>query len=536
MSRTALAFMSYVNLDDQHERGRLTRFRERLSGEVRMQTGEPFDIFQDRKDIAWGQQWQERINRSLDAVTFLIPIITPAFFRSDACRDELERFLNREEELGRGDLILPVYYVKCSVLQDKAKREHDRLAQSIAARQYADWQELRFEDFTSSLVRKALAKMAEQIVEALEQREAEPFLFDAPQQEMPDNQPPKEDSAGAVYDNTISNTDKGAQNIAQGDNAIGTQINNYYPQAPPENTPQPALAAKKESEDSKTVVVDQQNQGDYATITEALEAVESGATILVKPGLYQESLVIDKSIEIMGDGEQSEIIVEVIEDSDKPVVLFQADTGKISNLTLRQLGCSYHDYGIDISKGRLELEDCDISSKGGSCVNIDSDANPILRRNSIHDGKRHGVEISSGDGQATLEENEIFANESSGVYISRSNPILRRNRIYDGKSDGVTIHGQGIVEENEIFANAHDGVRIFNAGNPILRRNRIFQNGMAGIYMLKDWWLSKGPSGTFTDNEIKDNSKGSWRHDKVYSSLEMAVNVVKDLLFELRIK
>jgi cobaltochelatase CobT len=109
MSRTALAFMSYVNVDDQHESGRLTQLRERLSGEVRMQTGAPFDIFQDRKDIAWGQQWQERINQSLDAVTFLIPIITPAFFRSDACRDELERFLKREKELGRGDLILPVY-------------------------------------------------------------------------------------------------------------------------------------------------------------------------------------------------------------------------------------------------------------------------------------------------------------------------------------------------------------------------------------------------------------------------------------------
>ncbi|CAK8716344.1 hypothetical protein GMJAKD_05510 [Candidatus Electrothrix aarhusensis] len=173
MSRTALAFMSYVNLDDQHERGRLTRFRECLSGEVRMQTGEPFDIFQDRKDIAWGQQWQERIDESLDAVTFLIPIITPGFFRSDACRDELERFLKREEELKRGDLILPVYYIKCPVLQNKAKREHDTLAQVIAARQYADWRDLRFEDFTSPLVRKALANMAEQIVEALERSEAE---------------------------------------------------------------------------------------------------------------------------------------------------------------------------------------------------------------------------------------------------------------------------------------------------------------------------------------------------------------------------
>jgi hypothetical protein len=133
--------MSYVNLDDQHEQGQLTQFRERLSGEVRMQTGESFDIFQDRKDIAWGQQWQERINDSLDAVTFLIPIITPGFFKSTACQKELERFLKREEELKRGDLILPVYYINCPVLHDNAKQEHDQLAQIIAARQYADWRE-----------------------------------------------------------------------------------------------------------------------------------------------------------------------------------------------------------------------------------------------------------------------------------------------------------------------------------------------------------------------------------------------------------
>jgi len=67
MSRTPLAFLSYVNLDDHHEQGRLTQFRERLSGEVRMQTGEPFEIFQDKKDIALGQPWQERLDSSLAA-------------------------------------------------------------------------------------------------------------------------------------------------------------------------------------------------------------------------------------------------------------------------------------------------------------------------------------------------------------------------------------------------------------------------------------------------------------------------------------
>jgi hypothetical protein len=90
LSRTPLAFLSYVNhLDDQHDQGRLTQFRERLSGEVRMHTGEPFDIFQDRESIKWGEQWQKRLDTSLDATTFLLPIITPSFFKSTACRAEL---------------------------------------------------------------------------------------------------------------------------------------------------------------------------------------------------------------------------------------------------------------------------------------------------------------------------------------------------------------------------------------------------------------------------------------------------------------
>jgi hypothetical protein len=51
------------------ENGRITEFCKRLSGEVQLQTGEEFSIFQDRNNIAWGQQWQERINESLDVVT-----------------------------------------------------------------------------------------------------------------------------------------------------------------------------------------------------------------------------------------------------------------------------------------------------------------------------------------------------------------------------------------------------------------------------------------------------------------------------------
>jgi cobaltochelatase CobT len=76
------AFMSYGRFDDKHENGRLTEFQERLSAEVEMQTGDEFPIFQDREDIKWGQNWKERLEETIDDVTFLIPILTPKFFKS----------------------------------------------------------------------------------------------------------------------------------------------------------------------------------------------------------------------------------------------------------------------------------------------------------------------------------------------------------------------------------------------------------------------------------------------------------------------
>ena len=163
MGGQSAAFLSYVRFDDQHESGQLTRFQERLSAEVRAQTGEEFLIFQDRNDIAWGQNWRARIEDALDAATLLIPVITPSFFRSPACRTEVVRFLERERALGRDDLILPIYYISTPELDNPVRREADELAQVLAAREFADWRELRFEPLTSPVTRKALALLANRV-------------------------------------------------------------------------------------------------------------------------------------------------------------------------------------------------------------------------------------------------------------------------------------------------------------------------------------------------------------------------------------
>jgi F-box protein 11 len=57
-----ITFLSYVRDDDAHDFGGVSKSRERLEGEVKVQSGQRFEIFQDRNDIRWGQLWQERIS------------------------------------------------------------------------------------------------------------------------------------------------------------------------------------------------------------------------------------------------------------------------------------------------------------------------------------------------------------------------------------------------------------------------------------------------------------------------------------------
>jgi hypothetical protein len=157
------AFMSYGQFDDEHDDGELAQFRKRLAAEVRAQTGRDFTIFQDRADVAWGENWQHRIDEALDAVALLLVIITPGLFRSEACRAEVARFLQRERDLGRSDLILPVYYITAREIEDSFARDSDELAQVLASRRFADWRRLRFEPLTSPKAREATALLASRI-------------------------------------------------------------------------------------------------------------------------------------------------------------------------------------------------------------------------------------------------------------------------------------------------------------------------------------------------------------------------------------
>jgi TIR domain len=165
-SKPPHAFLSYTRFDDQHEGGAISEFRKRLASAVRAVTGEPFEIFQDVDGIGLGERWRGKLDEMLDEARFFIPIVTPSYFKSKACREELEKFLRAEAERGRTDLVLPIYYIESDVLEDDGLRAGDPLAKVIHERQRQDWRDLRFDPFNAGPVRRGLEQLAREIVQA----------------------------------------------------------------------------------------------------------------------------------------------------------------------------------------------------------------------------------------------------------------------------------------------------------------------------------------------------------------------------------
>ncbi len=244
--------------------------------------------------------------------------------------------------------------------------------------------------------------------------------------------------------------------------------------------------------------------GKYPTINSALKAAKEGDKILVKTGLYKESIVLDKTVELIADGSP---IIESID----TCILMQADYAVVKGFTI-QCRARKEDQkaGVYIPQGKLVLEHCDITCSSSTCIEIRyNNSQAIIRHCKIHDGNHNGIFISD-QATAQIEDCEIFGNGLSGIEIGeKGNPIIRRCKIYNGKEDGILVwkNGMGQIEDCEIFGNGLSGIEIKTGGNPTIRRCKITNNSRA-------IWIRESSKTTVEDCDLRGNKKGAWRIDE----------------------
>ena len=171
-----IGFFSYSRDDDRDSDGFLTRLRRRIQSELRGQIGRSertLRLWQDAEAIAPGTLWEAEITAAIEQSVFFIPIVSPRVIRSEHCGIEFKKFLDREKQLGRSDLVFPIIYIDVPQLKDKVQlREHPTVS-IVGARQHVDWTELRFETDPAK-IGKAVAALCSKIVAALERNRPAP--------------------------------------------------------------------------------------------------------------------------------------------------------------------------------------------------------------------------------------------------------------------------------------------------------------------------------------------------------------------------
>jgi F-box protein 11 len=247
-------------------------------------------------------------------------------------------------------------------------------------------------------------------------------------------------------------------------------------------------------------VVAADGSGDARTIREVLAFALAGDEIRVRPGTYTESLVLDKKVEIRGDGQADRV---VIQSATGDCIRMATDEASVRGITIRCVGKGER-HAVNVPRGRLVLEDCNLSSEAFACIAIHGkDANPTIRKCRIRQSHDCGILVYD-QGRGVIEDCDVYGTSLAGLEIhGGGDPTVRRCQIHDGKSSGIYVHtgGKGTLEDCHLQGHTLAGIEVRDLGGPVAKRCRVTHNERSGI------WVDAEGGGTFEDCEVQDNGR-----------------------------
>jgi F-box protein 11 len=252
------------------------------------------------------------------------------------------------------------------------------------------------------------------------------------------------------------------------------------------------------------LVVAADGSGAFTSIRAAIAALAIDQKIIVKPGLYRESLRISEALQLLGDGDPAEIILE---STHEDTLVMETDTASVEGMTIRAVTTSAAQpfHAVVVNHGRLRLSNCRVASAGQSAVLIQGQsATPHFFQCLIGDGPGRGV-VCSEMCRPVFAECEIFGHVAACVAITQwAAPIFQRCRIHGSRVNGVLVsdYGLGHFTDCDIYDHWLSGVAINTGGNPTLDRCRVHNVRAHGI------WISERGEGVVKNCTLYENGRG----------------------------
>lgn len=188
----------------------------------------------------------------------------------------------------------------------------------------------------------------------------------------------------------------------------------------------------------------------YDTIQDAINDADPTNTIIVSNGTYNESVVIDKDINLIGESSLATFINGMSADS---VILISSISAYITGFTVTN-GST----GIDLPNSNAIIESMIIDLEGYYGINVGSGGNspnPIIRNNTILNCSNTCIDVDY-EASGVIENNMIYvALFGSGIRVRNSNPLIIHNTIetVGGNSQGIVLDSGADVDivENIIY-------------------------------------------------------------------------------------
>ncbi|GAA2176666.1 hypothetical protein GCM10009846_31310 [Agrococcus versicolor] len=142
-----------------------------------------------------------------------------------------------------------------------------------------------------------------------------------------------------------------------------------------------------------TVAVDERDC--HQSIASALASANDGDVISIRPGVYRESLTIDRAVSLSGVGDAGEVRIE---SSAGPAVRSAAVEVRVSGVTISRAG---GDVAVDVESGALSLDDCTVEASTEVAIVVRSEAQLSMHDSSVRNDAGAGVLVYEG-GRADL--------------------------------------------------------------------------------------------------------------------------------------
>jgi len=277
-----------------------------------------------------------------------------------------------------------------------------------------------------------------------------------------------------------------------------------------------------EDVEGATLSVDDSGGADFTSIQDAINYSNHGDIIRVNSGIYNENLIVDKFVSIIGNGSS----LSIIDGGGRGnVVKLNMDHIHLHGFMIRNSGSQTHHAGLSIESTHNTISNnsfinnslgiwlfnsrmntiinniCSNNSNAG--IWLDSSSNNIINNNTFENNWIHGIYLYQSS-ENSIDNNTCSNNKKFGMIIENSVLNIIHNNIFTENDEyGITLinnANDNIINNNNCSNNTY-GIKLeSDSNNNTIRNNNCSKNREYGIIMF-DSNFNRIINSIFNNNE-----------------------------------